>query len=315
MFGAETLDHIGIPVRQLERAERFYQEVLGLAFLTRRKNADGSPRHTYVLAGENIIGLNLPGIQAPPSPSGAPRYGIALDSDDRFRVTVRKIRESGARSGEIEEHDSGSPFLRSLRFDDPEDNHLEICLRQDGSTAPWSRAQAGGSSAPNGPEGASLSHVIFETADLKRSTRFYTEVFGLKPFAEGRGEPLFRFRNHQMLGLKAVAALSERTKKHGRAVHVAFNVTQEDFDRMVALVVELGGRSLGDHRAEDGLRPPGERSLYLFDPDTNYLQITAHGEENWDLLSDEEKWRRIIENRKQRGQGISSFDAGKKTST
>lgn len=313
MFGAETLDHIGIPVQDLDRAERFYQEALGLVFLTRRKNADGSPRHTYVLAGENIIGLNLPSIQVPPSSSGAPRYGIAVDSEDRFQGTVQKIQESGARCGEIEEHNSDTPFVRSLCFDDPDDNHLEICLRRDGSTVSSTlSARTEGSSPPNGPGGTYLSHAIFETTDLTRSSRFYTEALGLRPLARERGERLFNFRNHQILGLKAVTALSDRTRKHGRAVHVAFNVTQEDFDRMVALITEMGGRSLGDHRAEDGLRPPGERSLYFFDPDTNYLQITAHGEENWDLLSDEEKWRRIIENRKKRGQGISSFDAGKK---
>ena len=295
MFGAETLDHVGIPVRDLDRSEKFYQETLGLAFFTRRKNADGSPRHTYVLAGENIIGLNLPGIQVPASPSAAPRYGIAVDSADRFEETVEKIRDSGVRCAAIEQHGLDSPFVRSFCFDDPDDNHLEICLRRDGLG------------------GIHLSHVVFETADLACSTRFYSQALGLEPLTEERGEQLFRFRNHQILGLKKVTVLSDRTKKHGRAVHVAFNVTQEDFDRMVALITEMKGRSLGDHRSEDGLRPPGERSLYFFDPDTNYLQITAHGEENWDMLSDEEKWRRIIENRKKLGKGISSFDAGKKT--
>ena len=109
-----------------------------------------------------------------------------------------------------------------------------------------------------------------------------------------------------------MAELSERTKKKGRACHVAFNVSQEDFDRMLVAIPELGGRSLGDHRSEDGLRPPGERSIYFFDTDNNYLQITAHGEENWDLLPDEEKWRRIQKNRAKIGKGISSFDAGRK---
>jgi hypothetical protein len=32
------------------------------------------------------------------------------------------------------------------------------------------------------------------------------------------------------------------------------------------------------------------------------------------MLSDEEKWSRIVENRKKRGKGISSFDAGHKRS-
>ncbi len=171
---------------------------------------------------------------------------------------------------------------------------MEICLRREG------------------PGGTYLSHVIFETTDMTRAARFYTQALGLKALQSERGETLFRFANQQILGLKEVSALSDRTKKHGRAVHVAFNVTQEDFDRMVTLIPQMGGRSLGDQRADDGLRPPGERSIYFFDLDTNYLQITAHGEENWDLLPDEEKWRRITENRKKRGQGISSFDAGKK---
>ena len=101
------------------------------------------------------------------------------------------------------------------------------------------------------------------------------EGLGLKLVGAVRGETLFEFANHQMLGVKEVAELSERTKKKGRACHVAFNVSQEDFDAMLERIPKLGGKSLGDFRASDGLRPPGERSIYFFDPDTNYLQITA----------------------------------------
>ena len=292
-MGAQTLDHIAFPVRDLPRSEKFYQEIIGLKFHAQRKNADGSPRHTYVLAGENIVGLTLPGVQVPPSESGAPRYGIALESEEKFAAAAKKIRESGVPAGSVVEHQADSPWLQSLCFDDPDDNHIEICLRRSGPAAPC------------------VSHVIFETKDLAKTSRFHAEALGLTPIGEERGEKLFQFENGQILGIKEVAELSERTKKKGRACHVAFNVSQEDYDRMVARIAELGGRSLGDHRATDGLRPPGERSIYFFDPDNNYLQITAHGEENWDLMSDEEKWRRIQENRAKQGKGISSFDAGK----
>jgi hypothetical protein len=115
--------------------------------------------------------------------------------------------------------------------------------------------------------------------------------------------------------VKPVAALSDRTKRHGRAVHVAFNVGQEDFDRMLELIPALGGANQGDHRAEDGLRAPGERSIYFSDPDTNKLQITALGEDNWSLISDEEKWKRTLENRRKLGRGISRFDRGVKPSS
>lgn len=294
MIGAETLDHIAIPTRDLPRAEKFYLEIVGLKFLTQRKNADGSPRHTYVKAGENIVGLTLPGVALPASPSNAPRYAFAK-AEEEFQAAADRIAASGARCGHAENHAEDSPFVRSLFFDDPDDNHMEICVRRKAL-----------------PPSAGVSHVIFETADLTRAARFYTEALGLKPAGHARGETFFEFANGQLLGVKEVGELSERTKRKGRACHVAFNVSQEDYDSMIELIPKLQGKSLGDFRASDGLRPPGERSIYFFDPDTNYLQITALGEEDWSLMSDEEKWQRTIANRQKQGRGISSFDKGVK---
>ena len=292
MFGAETLDHVAFPVRDLPRAEKFYIETVGLAFLTQRKNADGSPRHTYVKAGENIIGLNLPGIQADASASAAPRYAVALGSEAAFEAAVERIEKSGAICGESREHPGTSPFIRTFRFTDFDNNHFEICMN---------RLSLGD---------ISLSHVVLETTDLERAIRFYTEALGLSFIGEFDDEHFFAFPNNQLLGVKPVAALSDRTKRHGRAVHVALNVSQEDFDRMLELIPACGGANQGDSRAEDGLRAPGERSIYFSDPNTNKLQITALGEENWSLISDEEKWRRIEENRQKLGRGLSRFDRG-----
>ena len=294
MFGAETLDHVAFPVRDLPRAEKFYLEVVGLTFLTQRKNADGSLRHTYVKAGENIIGLNLPGIQTEPSPSDAPRYAIAIGSETNFYECVERIKQSGVVCGPIRTHSSDSPFLRSFRFTDFDNNHVEICMNRQSLGDIY------------------LSHVVLETTDLTRTKRFYSEALGLKPVGEDQGETFFQFPNYQLLGVTPVAALSDRTKRHGRAVHVAFNVSQEDFDRMLELIPALGGANQGDMRAEDGLRAPGERSIYFSDPDTNKLQITAHGKEDWSLISNEEKWKRIVENRQKSGRGISRFDRGVK---
>ena len=295
MFGAETLDHVAFPVRDLPRSEKFYLETVGLTFLTQRKNADGSPRHTYVKAGENIVGLTLPGVAVPASSSGAPRYAIALANDDLFAATVKRIQTSGVKCGEVENHSIDSPFVKAFQFIDPDDNQIELCVRRQPLA---------------GRDG--ISHVIFETANLARAKQFYTEGLGLRLVGEVRGETLFEFKNGQMVGVKEVKELSERTKKKGRACHVAFNVSQEDYDVMLARIPKLEGKSLGDFRASDGLRPPGERSIYFFDPDTNYLQITALGEEDWSLMSDEEKWQRTIANREKLGRGISSFDKGVK---
>ena len=295
MFQAESLDHVAFPVRDLPRSEKFYLETVGLTFLTQRKNADGSPRHTYVKAGENIVGLTLPGVAVPASTSGAPRYAMAVPDEQSFKAAVERIRASGVKCFDVEIHPIDSPFVKAFQFIDPDDNQIELCLRRQALAA---------------KDG--ISHVIFETANLARATRFYTEGLGLKRVGEVRGETLFEFQNRQMVGVKAVKELSERTKKKGRACHVAFNVSQEDYDVMLERIPKLAGRSLGDFRATDGLRPPGERSIYFFDPDTNYLQITALGEENGSMISDEEKWKLTVENRQKQGRGISSFDKGMK---
>jgi catechol 2,3-dioxygenase-like lactoylglutathione lyase family enzyme len=294
MFGAETLDHVAFPVRDLPRAEKFYTEIVGLKFMTQRTNADGSLRHTYVKAGENIIGLNLPGIQTEPASSGAPRYGVAIGSEETFKAALDRIKRSGVAGGEIREPAGTSPFIRSFRFTDFDNNHFEICMNR------HSLGEIG------------LSHVVFETTDLERAAKFYSQALGLEFIGEDQDEHFFAFPNHQLIGVKQVAALSDRTKRHGRAVHVAFNVSQEDFDRMVELIPARGGANQGDFRAEDGLRAPGERSLYFSDPDTNKLQITALGKENWSLISNEEKWQRTAENREKLGRGLSRFDRGVK---
>jgi catechol 2,3-dioxygenase-like lactoylglutathione lyase family enzyme len=292
MFGAETLDHVAFPVRDLPRSEKFYIESVGLTFLTQRKNADGSPRHTYVKAGDNIIGLNLPGIQTEPSPSGAPRYAVAIGTEKIFAATVERIRNAGVVCHDVREHAPTSPFLRSFRFADFDNNHFEICMTR----------QALGDIC--------LSHVVFETKDLEQAKKFYAEALGLKFVGEEQDEHFFEFPSHQLLAVKQVEALSDRTKRHGRAVHVAFNVSQDDYDRMIELIPALGGANQGDFRAEDGLRAPGERSIYFSDPDTNKLQITALGKENWSLISDEEKWQRTADNREKLGRGLSRFDRG-----
>jgi catechol 2,3-dioxygenase-like lactoylglutathione lyase family enzyme len=184
--------------------------------------------------------------------------------------------------------------VHSFRFTDFDHNHIEICMQRKslGETC--------------------LSHVVFETTDLQRAKKFYSEALGLKLLGEEQGETFFEFPNRQLLGIKPVVSLSDRTKRHGRAVHVAFNVRQQDFDRILELIAALGGATQGDFRAEDGLRAPGERSIYFSDPDTNKLQITAHGEAEGSLISDEEKWQRTIENREKLGRGLSRFDRGVK---
>jgi len=292
--GIQAIDHIAIPVRDLDLNEDFYVNVLGLKFKTRRVNPDGSPRQSYVLAGENIIGLHLPGVNAGASASPAPRIGVSVSEECFAEVEKRLVDKGCAFKGPVA-HTEDMPLLRSLYFDDPDGNHLEFCVRR------------------REPRSECISHTVFETRDLKKAVAFYTQALGMGTPAACGEEIMLPARSGQMIGLIEVGKLSERTKKHGRGCHMAMDVTQEDFDLMLSLIDSCGGKNQGDFRAEDGLRPEGERSIYLFDPDTNRLQITAHAPgQAEDLLPDEEKWRRIIENRRKQGKGLSRWESGGK---
>ncbi len=295
--GVQTIDHVAIPVRDLQRNQDFYIDVLGLKFKTMRRNADGSPRQTYVLAGENIIGLHLPGIQARSSASNAPRIGVSV-SADRFAQASANLEAAGHPFRGPIDHGDDTPFVQSIYFDDPDGNHFEFCVRR------------------QGPPAECLSHTIFETRHLNKAITFYTEALGAGvPIFYGN-EVFIPVQNKQMIGLVEVAELSDRSKKHGRGCHVAMEVTHEDFGSMVALAERYGGKTQGDKRADEGLRPEGERSIYLFDPDNNRLQITAPAANHTDeMLPDEEKWRRIIATRKEQGRGLTRWESGGKKLT
>ena len=278
-FGVESIDHIAIPVRDLAINQAFYVDVLGLQFKTTRRNPDGTPRQTYVLAGNNIIGLHLPGVVAGPSLSAAPRIGVGV-TRERLEQTQQNLKAAHHPfRGPIEHGDDG-PLALSIYFDDLDGNHLEFCLRR------------------SEPLGECISHTVFETLNMKKGMTFYSEALGSGVPIASDNEMLIPAQNGQMIGLVEVEKLSDRSKKHGRGCHMAMDVPQDDFDSMVALVERYGGKTQGDRRAEDGLRPPGERSIYFFDPDNNRLQITAHAPNQVEeLLSDQEKWRRIVASR------------------
>jgi len=293
-YGVETIDHIAIPVRNLAANQSFYTETLGLSFRTTRRNPDGTPRQTYVLAGANIIGLHLPGINAGPAASAAPRIGIGVTSEQFDQVQQNLFLANHRFKGPIQ-HSPEAVISRSIYFDDPDGNHLELCVRR---VEPFNEC---------------ISHTVFETCNMKKALTFYSEVLGTAVPIQFGDEMLIPTRNGQMIGLLEVVELSERSKKHGRGCHMAMDVPQEDFASMVALVERYGGKSQGDKRADDGLRAEGEQSIYLFDPDNNRLQITAHAANHKEeLLDDEEKWRRIIAARKEQGKGLTRWESGGK---
>ena len=190
-YGVQTIDHISIPVRDLAVNQSFYVDVLGLNFKTTRRNPDGTPRQTYVLAGKNIIGLHLPGVNAGASLSAGPRIGIGVEREQFARVQGNLAAANHPFQGPVH-HGEDSPFACSLYFNDPDGNRLELCIRR------------------SEPLNECLSHTVFETLNMKKALTFYSEVLGSGvPMASGR-EMLIPVQNVQMIGLVEVEELSER---------------------------------------------------------------------------------------------------------
>ena len=278
--GVQTIERIAIPIRDLQRNQNFYVEVLGLRSTTRLRNPAGA-RQTCVLAGENIIGLQVAGVQAGSSTSVAPRIGISV-CRDRFEQTRDNLKAAGHPFLGPVEHGDDTPFAQSIYFDDPDGNHLEFCVRR------------------NGPMAECISHTIFETRNLNRAITFCTEALGTGVPIPCGSEVFIPVQNGQMIGLVEVTEVSERSKKRPRGWQMAMKVTREDFDSMVTLVARYGGKIQTEKRAGEASRPEGERSIDLLDPDNNRLQITAPAPSHiGQMIPGEESWRPLVASRKE----------------
>jgi catechol 2,3-dioxygenase-like lactoylglutathione lyase family enzyme/nitrite reductase/ring-hydroxylating ferredoxin subunit len=128
-----------------------------------------------------------------------------------------------------------------------------------------------------------IHHVLIEVSDLARSERFYGATLGLDSLGrdlwpEEPANATFKLPSGQLVVLAEVA----KVKPDGPGVHTNFEIPYEDYERYYARLKEAGAIA-GDHRAEQ--RAVGEVSTYFSDPDGHRLQLTAYGEDSFDIPS------------------------------
>ena len=148
-----------------------------------------------------------------------------------------------------------------------------------------------------------LNHAVLFVADLERSERFYTEVFGMEVVArEPRARAAFlrlpRGSNHHDLGLFGVGNQAPPKRPGGIGLyHLAWQVDTID-------ELEQARRTLAEAGAYGGESSHGAtKSLYGADPDGNEFEImwmlpreewgayeNAAPVEALDLRSELEKW-------------------------
>lgn len=120
MFQIEALDHVALIVQDMERAVKWYQEVLGME--RRYQDVWTGKRDPVVMATGNVqLALFLPASEA---------NRLTHDLNEHFAVRVDRANFEQARR-EIEERGipsrlSNHKICLSLYFFDPDGNQIEV---------------------------------------------------------------------------------------------------------------------------------------------------------------------------------------------
>jgi catechol 2,3-dioxygenase-like lactoylglutathione lyase family enzyme len=119
-----------------------------------------------------------------------------------------------------------------------------------------------------------LFELVLEVADLATTERFYREVIGLAVAArwgDQRPATWLALGREGFLGLWPVETGGAKAIRQGRGgahVHFALRIPRETFDVVRA---RLDAHRLPYEVHEFG---PGDRALYLDDPDGNVVELT-----------------------------------------
>ncbi len=135
-----ALDHITIPVHDLELARQFYCDVLGAAYLLRiddetfkrfgrppaSNGGEGSHHISVCLGGRTRVDLFLQHSGQPPRSAGHPHYAFEVRPRDLLKWQALLASKGIPTEGPLQ---LGPPGQASLYFNDPFGNHLELeCL-------------------------------------------------------------------------------------------------------------------------------------------------------------------------------------------
>lgn len=118
-----SLGHAVINVRNLERAEQFYNGVLGIPIAARHSSL---PMTFFTLGNHHDLAIRAVGDDAPePPPNSVGLYHLAFkvgDSLDELRAMKARLEEHNVTIDRIVDHTvTGSIYLR-----DPDGNGLEL---------------------------------------------------------------------------------------------------------------------------------------------------------------------------------------------
>ncbi|MGV0026045.1 VOC family protein [Phormidesmis priestleyi] len=120
------IDHLTLPVHDLDLAERFYTQVLGAKVVFRTERTGRMPFIAITIGNSPSIDLFLQPWGQPAINQVNPHLAFAVRGEDLLDLKQRLIAYHVPVAGPIR---FGTPGHGSLYFHDPSGNHLELCAK------------------------------------------------------------------------------------------------------------------------------------------------------------------------------------------
>ena len=238
------LRHVSLLTPNLAEQARFYSEVWGLQVISHHQDVvylRGSSDEFYLLA------LNAS------TRRGIDHLAFGLPNEEAVDAAVQHIAGTGApivhEPRSLDEPGGGYGF----QFIDPDGRCIELSSGVAAPRTDWQETPV----EPN-----SICHVVLNTPDIDRATRFYTEVLGFR---------ISDWSEHQMVFLRCNSkhhAISFNQAPHASLNHVAYLVSGVD-------QIMRGVSTLRKHGIEPAWGPgrpgPGNNIFCYFKDPAGYV--------------------------------------------
>jgi catechol 2,3-dioxygenase len=280
---AATTGAVALTVADLDRAERFYEQVIGLKPLGR----DGDVVRLGAADDTPLVELHGDP-DAPPAPdraTGLFHLAVLVPSRPELARAIRRVVDGGWRFTGASNH----IVSEAMYLNDPEGNGIEIYRDQPRAEWDWDGGELRMATlaldvdaimreepqdADAGmPAGTTMGHVHLKVADIGATEGFYGGMLGMEVTVRAYPGALFLSTGgyHHHIGANTWAGENAPTPAPGTRGLRSYELLLPD----AGAVAELAGRlDAGDVRVEDR----GDGVMTAADPSGNVLRLTPRAQ-------------------------------------